>query len=332
MAGTFVSADSGADERGGHQDGGRSLGSDHHPRRRADQGEGHDGKDRTVETHRDRYARDLGVRHPGGQGQRGHRQPGQHIGAQPQTGVRAHGVEQRQGAVEQRTTLRAFEGALAGVHVAVRHERSTVRALEVVRNLDHGRIMSGSASVHPAFAALSASSRVVNRSTPATAARSDGRRREARCVGIRQAGRVPGARCEHGRVTAGVGCACHRPRAVAHEPSRPGAARRSGLRCRRGSGSGHDDSLDVGWGGVGACRSRVCRRQRPIWPNEYADSDTDAVTERTRFSGGSGALSDLGLDRRVPLYGAWASGGAGVALALLATLLGAWSLWPWACC
>lgn len=55
--------------------------------------------------------------------------------------------------------------------------------------------------------------------------------------------------------------------------------------------------------------------------NEYADADTDAVTERTRFSGGSGALRDLGLDRRLPLRGAWASAGAGVAVALLATLL-----------
>ncbi|MGA7689778.1 MAG: UbiA family prenyltransferase [Jiangellales bacterium] len=56
--------------------------------------------------------------------------------------------------------------------------------------------------------------------------------------------------------------------------------------------------------------------------NEYADADTDAVTERTRFSGGSGALHDLGLDRRLPLRGAWASGGTGAALAALGMLAG----------
>ena len=56
--------------------------------------------------------------------------------------------------------------------------------------------------------------------------------------------------------------------------------------------------------------------------NEYADADTDAVTERTRFSGGSGALGDLRLDRRLPLRGAWLSAGAGVAIALLGVLTG----------
>ena len=79
-------------------------------------------------------------------------------------------------------------------------------------------------------------------------------------------------------------------------------------------------------GAVWGLAAVVCVAVSVHLANEYADSDTDAVTERTRFSGGSGALSDLGLDRRVPLHGAWASGGAGVALALLATLLGAWSL------
>lgn len=32
--------------------------------------------------------------------------------------------------------------------------------------------------------------------------------------------------------------------------------------------------------------------------NEYADAETDALTHRTTFSGGSGALSDLGMSRR----------------------------------
>lgn len=56
--------------------------------------------------------------------------------------------------------------------------------------------------------------------------------------------------------------------------------------------------------------------------NEYTDADTDAVTERTRFSGGSGALHDLGLARRLPLHAAWLSAGTGVALALLGVLAG----------
>ena len=38
------------------------------------------------------------------------------------------------------------------------------------------------------------------------------------------------------------------------------------------------------------------------YANEYADYETDALTERTPFSGGSGALHRTGLSRRVPLW------------------------------
>ena len=41
--------------------------------------------------------------------------------------------------------------------------------------------------------------------------------------------------------------------------------------------------------------------------NEYADYETDALTERTPFSGGSGALHRTGLPRRVPLRAATVS-------------------------
>jgi 1,4-dihydroxy-2-naphthoate octaprenyltransferase len=36
------------------------------------------------------------------------------------------------------------------------------------------------------------------------------------------------------------------------------------------------------------------------YANEYADYETDALTDRTAFSGGSGALEATGLDRRLP--------------------------------
>jgi len=50
------------------------------------------------------------------------------------------------------------------------------------------------------------------------------------------------------------------------------------------------------------------------YANEYADAETDALTDRTAFSGGSGALADAGLPRRFALYAAVASGSAGLAL------------------
>lgn len=55
--------------------------------------------------------------------------------------------------------------------------------------------------------------------------------------------------------------------------------------------------------------------------NEYADRATDAITTRTRYSGGSGALSDLGLRPPLPRRAAVVSAGvsllaAGAGLAL----------------
>jgi 1,4-dihydroxy-2-naphthoate octaprenyltransferase len=40
------------------------------------------------------------------------------------------------------------------------------------------------------------------------------------------------------------------------------------------------------------------------YANEYADYETDAITDRTPFSGGSGALAETGLPRTVPLEAA----------------------------
>lgn len=57
--------------------------------------------------------------------------------------------------------------------------------------------------------------------------------------------------------------------------------------------------------------------------NEYADSDTDVLTRRTRFSGGSGALADPGVPRRTALAAAVALAGSGVAVALLGWTAGA---------
>jgi len=50
------------------------------------------------------------------------------------------------------------------------------------------------------------------------------------------------------------------------------------------------------------------------YANEYADAETDALTDRTPFSGGSGALVESGLPRSLALRAAVASGVVGVAL------------------
>jgi 1,4-dihydroxy-2-naphthoate octaprenyltransferase len=52
------------------------------------------------------------------------------------------------------------------------------------------------------------------------------------------------------------------------------------------------------------------------YANEYADHETDALTKRTPFSGGSGALSESGLPPETARIGAWVSLliGSGVAL------------------
>ncbi len=50
------------------------------------------------------------------------------------------------------------------------------------------------------------------------------------------------------------------------------------------------------------------------YANEYADVETDAITDRTPFSGGSGALADTGLPRWIALYATVAVGLAGLVL------------------
>jgi len=55
------------------------------------------------------------------------------------------------------------------------------------------------------------------------------------------------------------------------------------------------------------------------WANEYADVETDRMTERTPFSGGSGAVERTGVERRVLVRGA--------ALATLVGLAGAVAGW-----
>jgi 1,4-dihydroxy-2-naphthoate polyprenyltransferase len=56
--------------------------------------------------------------------------------------------------------------------------------------------------------------------------------------------------------------------------------------------------------------------------NEYADFDTDALTERTPYSGGSGALSESGMPRRTALIAAWASLLLASALAIVSWRMG----------
>ena len=58
------------------------------------------------------------------------------------------------------------------------------------------------------------------------------------------------------------------------------------------------------------------------YANEYADHETDALTERTPFSGGSGALPDTGLDRRIVFRAALSTLALGTALAVAGTLGG----------
>jgi 1,4-dihydroxy-2-naphthoate octaprenyltransferase len=48
------------------------------------------------------------------------------------------------------------------------------------------------------------------------------------------------------------------------------------------------------------------------YANEYADVETDALTDRTPFSGGSGALVKHGFSPRMALWAAVASGGVGL--------------------
>ncbi|MFD1511850.1 prenyltransferase [Halomarina rubra] len=56
--------------------------------------------------------------------------------------------------------------------------------------------------------------------------------------------------------------------------------------------------------------------------NEFADHETDALTDRTPFSGGSGALARTGLPRTMALRAGVVALGVGSALALVGAVLG----------
>lgn len=57
--------------------------------------------------------------------------------------------------------------------------------------------------------------------------------------------------------------------------------------------------------------------------NEYADTDTDALTRRTRFSGGSGALSEETVPRHTALVAAVVMAIAGLVVGLFGWIVGA---------
>ena len=59
------------------------------------------------------------------------------------------------------------------------------------------------------------------------------------------------------------------------------------------------------------------------YANEYADWETDALTQRTLFSGGSGALPSSAVPRRVALRAGWVGLAVGSILALLGWAAGA---------
>lgn len=60
--------------------------------------------------------------------------------------------------------------------------------------------------------------------------------------------------------------------------------------------------------------------------NEYADYETDALTRRTAFSGGSGVLSTGTIPRSAALRAAWIAAGAGALIALAGMNAGAVNL------
>lgn len=62
------------------------------------------------------------------------------------------------------------------------------------------------------------------------------------------------------------------------------------------------------------------------YANEYADYQTDALTIRTPFSGGSGALARIGLSRELAWVGAWATLFIGMALGIIWAIQG---ILPW---
>jgi 1,4-dihydroxy-2-naphthoate octaprenyltransferase len=56
----------------------------------------------------------------------------------------------------------------------------------------------------------------------------------------------------------------------------------------------------------------LCISASVHYANEYADYETDALTNRTPFSGGSGALHETGLPRTIPLYAGIVTAALGV--------------------
>jgi len=56
--------------------------------------------------------------------------------------------------------------------------------------------------------------------------------------------------------------------------------------------------------------------------NEYADVETDALTQRTAYSGGSGALSETGASPAIALVGAWIALLVGVLIVIIGVLTG----------
>ena len=56
--------------------------------------------------------------------------------------------------------------------------------------------------------------------------------------------------------------------------------------------------------------------------NEYADVEPDALTQRTAYSGGSGALSETGASPAIALVGAWIALLVGVLIVIIGVLTG----------
>lgn len=61
----------------------------------------------------------------------------------------------------------------------------------------------------------------------------------------------------------------------------------------------------------------LCCSASVHYANEFADAETDARTERTPFSGGSGALAETGLSRSVPLIAGLSSLAVGLTGAVI---------------
>ena len=106
------------------------------------------------------------------------------------------------------------------------------------------------------------------------------------------------------------------------EPSRtalPGARRLRARREDRAVERGRPRCPETrGW----RCGA-ACGRREVHYANEYADHETDALTDRTPFSGGSGALVRTGLHRGLALRAGIVALGVGSLVALIGIALGA---------